>query len=53
MSDSVFVGLSEILGTSLQVAIRRETQDIIEMVDRQATPNDESIVMISGDQMWT
>lgn len=30
MSDSVFVGLSEILGTSLQVAIRRETQDIMD-----------------------
>ncbi|XP_065921416.1 uncharacterized protein [Magallana gigas] len=50
MSESVFVGLSEILGTSQQVALRRETEDIMEMVDRQATPNDESIVMISGSQ---
>mgnify|MGYP005952026127 CR=1 FL=1 len=34
MSESVFVGLCEIVGTSQQVAIRRETEDIREMVTK-------------------
>ncbi|XP_034327867.2 uncharacterized protein [Magallana gigas] len=48
MSESVFVGLCEIVGTSQQVAIRRETQDIREMVFRRVTPNDAFIKMVSG-----
>ncbi|XP_065925782.1 uncharacterized protein [Magallana gigas] len=48
MSESVFVGLCEIVGTSQQVAIRRETVDIREMVRRQVAPNDEVIKMVSG-----
>ncbi|XP_052685880.1 uncharacterized protein LOC128165415 [Crassostrea angulata] len=34
MSESVFVGLCEIVGTSQQVALRRETEDIREMVTK-------------------
>ncbi|XP_052686027.1 uncharacterized protein LOC128165470 [Crassostrea angulata] len=48
MSESVFVGLCEIVGTSQQVALRRETWDIREMVDRRVTPNDGIIPMMSG-----
>nr|XP_034327867.1 uncharacterized protein LOC117689820 [Crassostrea gigas] len=48
MSESVFVGLCEIVGTSQQVAIRRETVDIREMVERQVTSHDEFIMMLSG-----
>lgn len=50
MSESVFVGLCEIVGTSQQVAIRRETEDIREMVKRRATSNDENIQMLSGSK---
>ncbi|XP_052722324.1 uncharacterized protein LOC128193107 [Crassostrea angulata] len=32
MSESMFVGMCELVGTSKQVAIRRETQDIIGMI---------------------
>ncbi|XP_052690659.1 uncharacterized protein LOC128168493 [Crassostrea angulata] len=48
MSESVFVGLCEIVGTSQQVVIRRETEDIVEMVERRVTPNDGVITMMSG-----
>nr|XP_019919930.2 uncharacterized protein LOC109617724 [Crassostrea gigas] len=48
ISESVFVGLCEILGTSKQVAIRRETRDIKEMVDRRVAPNVGIIGMVSG-----
>nr|XP_034327868.1 uncharacterized protein LOC105321624 [Crassostrea gigas] len=48
MSESVFVGLCEIVGTSQQVAIRRETWDIKEMVGRRVAPNDGTIQMVSG-----
>ncbi|XP_052684407.1 uncharacterized protein LOC128164536 [Crassostrea angulata] len=48
MSESVFVVLCEILGTPQEVAIRRETQDIVEMVERRVTPYDGTIEMMSG-----
>ncbi|XP_065936912.1 uncharacterized protein [Magallana gigas] len=48
MSESVFVGLCEIVGTSQQVAIRRETTDIREMVAGRLTPHDGIIGMMSG-----
>ncbi|XP_065936919.1 uncharacterized protein [Magallana gigas] len=48
MSESVFVGMCEIVGTSQQVAIRRETEDTMEMVDRRLTPSDGRIRMVSG-----
>ncbi|XP_011418263.3 uncharacterized protein [Magallana gigas] len=48
MSESMFMVLCEIVGTSQQVAIRRETTDITEMVERRVTPNDGVIQMISG-----
>ncbi|XP_034314516.2 uncharacterized protein [Magallana gigas] len=48
MSESVFMVLCEILGTSQLVAIRRETWDITEMVERRVTPNDGVIQMLSG-----
>ncbi|XP_052700095.1 uncharacterized protein LOC128177424 [Crassostrea angulata] len=48
MSESMFVGLCEIVGTSQQVAIRRETIDIGEMVDRRVKRYDGIIQMMSG-----
>ncbi|XP_065933663.1 uncharacterized protein [Magallana gigas] len=48
MSESVFVRMCQIVGTSQQVAIRRETEDIGEVVERRVTPNDGLIEMISG-----
>nr|XP_034327869.1 uncharacterized protein LOC117689821 [Crassostrea gigas] len=48
MSESVIVGLCEIVGTSQQVALRRETVDIREMVERQVISHDGLIKMISG-----
>uniref|UniRef100_K1QL46 Uncharacterized protein C3orf59 n=1 Tax=Magallana gigas TaxID=29159 RepID=K1QL46_MAGGI len=50
MSESMFVGLCEIVGTSQQVAIRREARDIEEMVDRRVTPNDGIIRIMSGSR---
>ncbi|XP_034314499.2 uncharacterized protein [Magallana gigas] len=48
MSESVFVGLCEIVGTSQQVAIRREAEDIMEMMERRVTPYDGILGMLSG-----
>ncbi|XP_034303464.2 uncharacterized protein [Magallana gigas] len=50
MSESVFVGMCEKVGTSQQVAIRRETEDIREMVVRRVTPYDGTISMMSGSR---
>ncbi|XP_034314230.2 uncharacterized protein [Magallana gigas] len=50
ISETLFVVLCEIVGTSQQVALRRELQDIIEMVKRQVTPNDEVTYMLSGSR---
>uniref|UniRef100_K1R8C1 Uncharacterized protein n=1 Tax=Magallana gigas TaxID=29159 RepID=K1R8C1_MAGGI len=50
MSESVFVGLCEIMGTSQQVAGRREGTVIREMVIRRITPNDGIIQMDSGSR---
>lgn len=38
ISESMFVGLCDIVGTSQQVALRRETEDISEMLKRKLTP---------------
>ncbi|XP_034302758.2 uncharacterized protein [Magallana gigas] len=48
MSESVFVVLCQIVGTSQQVAIRREAMDIGEMVNKQVKSNDEVFEMMSG-----
>nr|XP_011424308.2 uncharacterized protein LOC105326143 [Crassostrea gigas] len=50
MSESVFVGLCEILGTSQQVALRRETEDIKDMMKRRLITYDENIEMLSGSR---
>ena len=50
LCESVFVGLCKIIGTSVQVAIRRETVDISEMVQRRVADNDEFIAMESGSR---
>ena len=44
------MGLCQIVGTSVQVAIRRETEDISEMVERRVAENDAVIEMLSGSQ---
>ncbi|XP_052700094.1 uncharacterized protein LOC128177423 [Crassostrea angulata] len=48
MSESVFVGLCEIVGTTQQVAIRRETSDIKEMVENGLITNNVIVKMLSG-----
>ncbi|XP_022304023.2 uncharacterized protein LOC111112988 isoform X4 [Crassostrea virginica] len=50
LCESVFVRLCQIVGTSVQVAIRRETRDIMEMVDRRVADNDDVIDMESGSR---
>ncbi|XP_052703468.1 uncharacterized protein LOC128179846 [Crassostrea angulata] len=50
MSESVFVGLCKIVGTSQQVTFRRESRDISEMVERRVTPNNAFIKMMSGSR---
>ena len=48
LCESVFVRLCQIVGTSVQVALRRETIDISEMVKRRVADNDDVIEMQSG-----
>lgn len=48
MSESIFMVLCEIVGISQQVAIRRETRDIWEIVERKVTNNNGIIRMLSG-----
>ena len=48
LCESVFVRLCQIVGTSIQVAIRRETVDIQEMMKRRVADNDDVITMESG-----
>lgn len=48
MSESMFVVLCEIVGTSQQVAIRGETRDIWEIVESKVTNNNRIIRMLSG-----
>nr|XP_022305591.1 LOW QUALITY PROTEIN: uncharacterized protein LOC111112405 [Crassostrea virginica] len=48
LCESVFVRLCQIVGTSVQVAFRRETKGIREMVDRPVADNDDVIEMQSG-----
>lgn len=48
MSESMFMVLCEIVGTSEQVAIRRETRDIWEIVEKKVTKNNGIIRMLSG-----
>nr|XP_022305142.1 uncharacterized protein LOC111112108 isoform X1 [Crassostrea virginica] len=50
LCESVFVRLCQIVGTSVQVAIRRETTDIREMVARRVADNDDVINMQSGSR---
>ncbi|XP_078340078.1 uncharacterized protein LOC111110067 isoform X2 [Crassostrea virginica] len=50
LCESVFMRLCQIMGTSVQVAIRRETKDIREMVKRRVAYNNDLIVMESGSQ---
>ena len=48
LCESVFVRLCQIVGTSVQVAIKRETEDIREMLEMRVAENDDVIVMESG-----
>ena len=50
LCESVFMRLCQIVGTSVQVAIRREIVDIAEMVARRVADNDDVIVMESGSK---
>nr|XP_022315413.1 uncharacterized protein LOC111119500 [Crassostrea virginica] len=50
LCESVYVRLCQIVGTSVQMAIRRETEDIREMVDRRVAENKAVIEMQSGSR---
>nr|XP_022306599.1 uncharacterized protein LOC111112988 [Crassostrea virginica] len=50
LCESVFVRLCQIVGTSVQVAIRREAKDISEMAERRVADNDDVIAMESGSR---
>nr|XP_022302107.1 uncharacterized protein LOC111110066 [Crassostrea virginica] len=50
LCESVFVRLCQIVGTSVQVSIRREVMDIWEMVKRRVADNDDVIEMKSGSR---
>ncbi|XP_056016726.1 uncharacterized protein LOC125673588 [Ostrea edulis] len=48
MSESVFVGLCHTVGTSQQVAMRRDMIDISEMVRNRVTTSNQNMMMLSG-----
>jgi hypothetical protein len=48
MSESMFMGLCHIVGTSQQVAMRRDVVDIVDMVRNKAKTSNVNIMMISG-----
>ncbi|XP_048767889.2 uncharacterized protein LOC125674694 [Ostrea edulis] len=48
MSESVFVGLCRTVGTSQQVAMRRDMMDIEEMVTNKARKSNQETSMLSG-----
>lgn len=48
MSEAVFFGMSWIVGTSYQLAMRRGTVDIWEMVKRGISQNDWAVLMMGG-----
>ncbi|XP_056016635.1 uncharacterized protein LOC130053422 [Ostrea edulis] len=50
MSESMFVGLCPIVGTSQQVAMRRDVIDIMEMVTNKARTSNQNTVMMSGSR---
>nr|XP_022340597.1 uncharacterized protein LOC111135131 [Crassostrea virginica] len=50
ISESVFVGLCLKIGTSQQVAIRRDVYDIFELLENKVTRNKQTFVMISGSR---
>ena len=50
MCESVFLRLCQIVGTSVQVAFRRDTRDIKELMDRLAAGNDDVIHLESGSR---
>ncbi|XP_056016615.1 uncharacterized protein LOC125673122 [Ostrea edulis] len=50
MSESMFVGLCHAVGTSQQVAVRRDVIDTMEMVTNKVRTSNENTVMLSGSQ---
>ncbi|XP_062614232.1 uncharacterized protein LOC134275966 [Saccostrea cucullata] len=48
MSESVFIGLCDKLGTSQLVAMKRDVVDMMDMLDNQVRTNDENSVIWSG-----
>lgn len=48
ISESVFIGLCDMIGTSRKVAIRRDTEDLMEMVNKEATPKFLTVQILSG-----
>jgi hypothetical protein len=50
MSESMFMGLCHIVGTSQQVAMRRDVVDIREMVTNKSRTSDARMVMLSGSR---
>ena len=48
MSESVYVGLCLKLGSPQQVAIRRDVEDVTELLRHKAARTDENVTMASG-----
>lgn len=48
MSESMFAGLSQIVGTSRQLANRRDPMNITEAVGRKSGTNENSSLILSG-----
>ncbi|XP_052681400.1 uncharacterized protein LOC128162279 [Crassostrea angulata] len=48
VSESVFVGMCQIVGTSQQIAIRRASVGLSEIVQKGVANNDINIIMMSG-----
>ena len=50
ISEAVFVGLCYKIGTSHQVAIRRDIVDIQELVEHNVARTERSVTILSGSQ---
>ena len=49
-SEEVFVGLCHKIGTSQQVAIRRDIVDIKELIEHKVDRTEKNVMMMSGSR---
>lgn len=50
MSEAVFAGMCQMVGTSRQLAIRRDAWNITEIVDRKSATDNDSVIILSGSR---